>query len=107
MNGLKRELIIKNLYDLQQLDSWEDNRDFISCVCLILSNNGVKWFQLSDIIDNELRLSFGDPHDDYKHRILLSFNDSIESFADLTNCGMTFDTFRTICLEYMDFSHLI
>lgn len=109
MNTAKRERIIKNLYDLQCLDSWEDSEHFMEAVEAIRIYFVIRWVDLLDIVENECRASYGDPdpEENYKYRILRKHNHTSEVFADLTNCGMKFYDFRALCLEYMDFSQLI
>jgi len=119
MNTSKRERIIKNLYDLQCLDSWEDGEHFMEAVEGIRIHFGIKWIPLESVQDSiigqykeEMRFA---PYENVMDAALedgryietLQYMDTQELFSDITCSSMKFDDFRTLCLEYMDFSQLI
>ena len=119
MNTLKRERIIKNLYDLQCLDSWEDSEHFMEAVEGVRIHFGIKWIDLNDV-EFELIERYksempgasrscvlDNVAEDDQYKLIDKFDTTEELFADETCSAMTFEKFRALCLEYMDFSHLI
>lgn len=119
MDTLKRERIIKNLYDLQRLDSWEDSEHFMEAIDGIRMHFGIKWVDLNDVEFNILEryrkempnvsrsCILDNAEEDEQYKLIDRFDSTHELWSDECASSMTFDKFRTLCLEYMDFSHLI
>lgn len=119
MNTAKRERIIKNLYDLQCLDSWEDSEHFMEAVEAIRMFYGILWISIEDVQKSikdrylerfsyyEIDTIFDAIYDDERYIETTRYVETPELFADVTCSSMTFEKFRSLCLEYMDFSQLI
>jgi hypothetical protein len=115
MNTAKRERIIKNLYDLQCLDSWEDGSDFIECIKSVLSNNGFSFYPLYVLTENRKldvirvyqELGYNARNEDFDEDQWISFynsyNYSEDAFSDETNYNLSFEQFNNLCYKYIDF----
>lgn len=119
MNTLKRERIIKNLYDLQQLDSWEDGEHYMDCIECVRTQFAIKWRDFDDII-SDLRHHYRQQWtgantedinemliEDDQYKLISKYNNASELFKEETNHNMKLDEFRSLCIQFMDFSHLI
>ena len=108
----KKERVIQNLYDIQKIDSWEDSGTFMAAVEGVLHFHGYKFEDIDDVReaqkeDASQHVSLGinsTGEDLIEYCPAFIYEDSEEAFCDLTNCRMSFDKFREICITYIDFT---